>query len=128
MPPKRRFMAQSAILCSLRQRLVLENQLQRRDHARESVILLSLPSARSRPSSNRDRRSVLETVVLCGGAQAPHRSRNTLPLSMHGPAANVSLQSEDVGRPMLASLPNILADLLEVATYVYAADRLVVRG
>jgi len=29
---------------------------------------------------------------------------------------------------MLASLPNILADLLEVATYVYAADRLVVRG
>src|SRR5262245_33284997 len=49
-------------------------------------------------------------------------------LAVHGAEANVSLQSEDVGRRMLASLPNILADLLEVATYVYAADRMVGRG
>jgi 7-cyano-7-deazaguanine synthase in queuosine biosynthesis len=71
---------------------------------------------------------VPETVIVCGGAQAPRRPRKTLRLARHGPDANVSLESEDVGRRMLASLPGTLADLLEVATYVYAADRMVVRG
>jgi 7-cyano-7-deazaguanine synthase in queuosine biosynthesis len=67
-------------------------------------------------------------VVLCDGAPAPRRSQKALRLAVSGPSANVSLQSEDVGRRMLASLPSILADLLDVATYVYAADRMVARG
>ena len=43
-------------------------------------------------------------------------------------AANVRLESEDIGRRMLASLPSALADLLDVATYVDEADRMIGRG
>ena len=69
-----------------------------------------------------------ETVILCGGAPRPKRPGKALPLSVAGPNPNVRLESEDVGRRMLASLPATLADLLDVATYVYAADQMVSRG
>jgi 7-cyano-7-deazaguanine synthase in queuosine biosynthesis len=71
---------------------------------------------------------VAETVILCGDAKAPRRTRKIVPLSVTGSSANVALQSEDIGRRMLRSLPSALADLLDVATYVYAADQLVSRG
>ena len=69
-----------------------------------------------------------ETVILCGGATAPSGVRKPLLLSATGPSANVRLRSEDIGRRMLAALPSTLADLLDVATYVFCADQLVSRG
>ncbi len=69
-----------------------------------------------------------ETVILCGEAPRPKRAMKALPLAVRGPTANVRLESADVGRRMLASLPALLADLLDLATYVYAADQMVSRG
>ena len=69
-----------------------------------------------------------ETVVLCGGAPPPYRRARMVRLSTDGAEANVELRSEDIGRRMLASLPATLADLLDVATYIYCADQLVSRG
>ena len=57
-----------------------------------------------------------ETVILCGEAPRPKRAVKALPLAVRGPSANVRLESEDVGRRMLASLPALLADLLDLAT------------
>src|SRR5688572_27718029 len=69
-----------------------------------------------------------ERVVLCGDAPRPRRPGKVLSLAVAGSNPNVRLESEDVGRRMLRSLPPILADLLDVATYVYAADQMVSRG
>jgi 7-cyano-7-deazaguanine synthase in queuosine biosynthesis len=70
-----------------------------------------------------------ETLVLCGGTNAPKRgAAKTLRLNLGGSNANVSLQIEDISRRMVADIPDVLTDLLEVATYVYCADQLVSRG
>lgn len=69
-----------------------------------------------------------ETVILCGGAPRPKRPGQVLALTAAGASPNVRLESEDVGRRMLKALPATLADLLDVATYVYAADQMVSRG
>ena len=70
-----------------------------------------------------------ETLVLCGGTNAPKRgAAKTLRLNLGGSNANVSLQIEDISRRMVANIPDVLTDLLEVATYVYCADQLVSRG
>jgi 7-cyano-7-deazaguanine synthase in queuosine biosynthesis len=70
-----------------------------------------------------------ETLVLCGGTHAPRRgAAKTLRLNLGGSNANVSLQIEDIRRRMVADIPDVLTDLLEVATYVYCADQLVSRG
>ena len=70
-----------------------------------------------------------DTVVLCGGVQAPiRRNEAALPLNLSGPGANITLRLEDISRPMVTDVPDVLTDLLEVATYVYCADQLVSRG
>jgi hypothetical protein len=70
-----------------------------------------------------------ETLVLCGGTSAPKRgAAKTLRLNLGGSNANVSLRIEDISRRMVADIPDVLTDLLEVATYVYCADQLVSRG
>jgi 7-cyano-7-deazaguanine synthase in queuosine biosynthesis len=47
---------------------------------------------------------------------------------LRGEQQNVALHSDDIGRRMLASVRGVLADLLEVATYVYCADQFMSRG
>jgi hypothetical protein len=71
---------------------------------------------------------VSETVFLCGDAAAPRRARRVIGISAHGIGANVALHVDDIGRRMLRSLPSVLADLVDVATYVFVADQLVSRG
>jgi 7-cyano-7-deazaguanine synthase in queuosine biosynthesis len=71
---------------------------------------------------------VPETVFLCGEAAKPGSSRAVKRLALTGPDANIDLRLEDIGRRMVATLPDILVDLLEVAAYVYCADQLVSRG
>ena len=70
-----------------------------------------------------------DTVVLCGGVQVPkRRNQTTLPLNLSGPDPNITLRLEDITRPMVTDVPDVLTDLMEVATYVYCADQLVSRG
>jgi hypothetical protein len=70
-----------------------------------------------------------EHLVQCGGVEHSGRaSGHSLHLNLHGRDANVRLQISDISRRLLANIPDVLADLLEVASYVYAADGAVGRG
>jgi hypothetical protein len=70
-----------------------------------------------------------EHLVLCGGATAkPRGDEKPLTLNLHGASANVRLEIGDISRRLLANLSDVYADLLEIASYVYAADSAVSRG
>jgi hypothetical protein len=70
-----------------------------------------------------------EHLVLCSGATArPRGDEKLLILNLHGASANVRLEIEDISRRLLANLSDVHADLLEIASYVYAADSAVSRG
>ena len=70
-----------------------------------------------------------EHLVLCGGMDEPQVARGqSLRLDLHGRSSNVRLQISDISRRLLAKVPDVLADLLEVASYVYAADSAISRG
>ena len=68
-------------------------------------------------------------IVLCGGARGRHRSaKSTLVLNTHGKSANVALKVGDINERMARNLPDVLVDLLELATYIFAADQATGRG
>jgi hypothetical protein len=70
-----------------------------------------------------------EHLVLCSGAKGPKAGRaSSLSLSLHGTSANVRLRIADISRRLLANIPDVLVDLLEVANYIYAADSAIQRG
>lgn len=70
-----------------------------------------------------------EQVFLCGeAAKGARLAANTHQLSLHGLDPNVTLRIEDVSGPLVADIPDVLMDLLEVAAFIYAADSLVSRG
>jgi 7-cyano-7-deazaguanine synthase in queuosine biosynthesis len=70
-----------------------------------------------------------EHLVLCGGATAQESGDATrLELNLHGTSANVRLEIEDISRRLLANISDVHADLLEVASYIYAADGAIPRG
>ena len=70
-----------------------------------------------------------EHLVLCGGIDKPRGgSAPVLGMNLHGPSPNVHLRITDISRPLLANVPDVLVDLLEVASYIYAADAAVSRG
>jgi len=70
-----------------------------------------------------------EHLVLCGGAGSPPSAAGkALRLYLHGPDRNVRLEIADISRKLVANIPDVLSDLLEVACYVYAADSAIRRG
>src|SRR4051812_42235067 len=70
-----------------------------------------------------------ERIVLCGGAPHPTGSSSrSLQLALHGPTANVRLRVQDISKRLVANIPDVLLDLLELATYVYAADSSIPQG
>jgi hypothetical protein len=70
-----------------------------------------------------------EHLVLCGGATAQQSGdASRLELNLHGPSANVRLKIEDISRRLLANISDVHADLLEIASYIYAADSAIRRG
>jgi hypothetical protein len=70
-----------------------------------------------------------EHLVLCGGLESPGGgSASRLNLNLHGPSRNVRLKLADISERLLTNVPDVLTDLLEVATYIYAADAAVSRG
>lgn len=68
--------------------------------------------------------------IVCGGAQPelPPESRTLVRLNSAGPAQNVNLRITDISKAMLATVPDVLVDLLEIAAYVYCADQQCPRG
>lgn len=73
---------------------------------------------------------VSEFDIVCGGAQPelPPGDRTLIRLNSTGPAPNVKLRVSDISKAMLASIPDVLVDLLEIAAYVYCADQRCSRG
>ena len=70
-----------------------------------------------------------EQLVLCGAAASPGQGGNArLILNLHGSSANVRLKIEDISRRLLANISGVHADLLEIASYIYAADSRIPRG
>jgi hypothetical protein len=69
-----------------------------------------------------------EHLVLCGKVPGLARDTKHLHLNLHGQAANVHLKIHDIERRILGNIPDHLVDLLEIASYVYAADSATSRG
>jgi len=68
-------------------------------------------------------------LVLCGGlARLGKGGVPSLDLNLHGASPNVRLQITDIAKRLLTNIPDALVDLLEVASYIYAADAAVSRG
>jgi hypothetical protein len=71
-----------------------------------------------------------ERVVLCGGASCRGlgRAARTLVLDIYAPGRNVNLRLEEVRRTLWTTIPPVLRDLIDLASYVYAADQAVTRA
>jgi 7-cyano-7-deazaguanine synthase in queuosine biosynthesis len=70
-----------------------------------------------------------EHLVLCGGLQSTERGGGkTHRLNIAGSNRNVELRISDIRRTLVINIPDVLTDLLELATYVYCADGTVRRG
>jgi 7-cyano-7-deazaguanine synthase in queuosine biosynthesis len=68
-----------------------------------------------------------ERLVLCGGAKRSGRE-STLRLALDGRLQNISLKLEDISKRLVKNVPDLLIDLVEIATYVYCADQASSRG
>ncbi|GAA0573889.1 MULTISPECIES: 7-cyano-7-deazaguanine synthase [Pseudomonadota] len=71
--------------------------------------------------------------VICGNASAKGISddpKNEIRLRLSGVKGegNVTLRIEDIHSKMFGSVPTRFHDLLEIATYVYSADQVILRG
>ncbi|HNO79735.1 MAG TPA: 7-cyano-7-deazaguanine synthase [Phycisphaerae bacterium] len=72
-------------------------------------------------------------LILCGSARLHSNkkcwtSRKPVKLNADPGQGNVHLQIADITDAMVASLPPVVADLIELATYVYCADQATTRG
>src|ERR1051326_5523368 len=71
----------------------------------------------------------IEHLVLCGGVdERPRADSKILRLNLQGPSENVHLKISDISERLVANIPNIMVDLLEIASYIYAADSAISRG
>src|SRR5262245_25821928 len=71
------------------------------------------------------------SLILCGGLPAPRRAGPAIELDTnpHAPAdKRVYLRLDKVTERLVDNLDPVLADAVEIASYVYMADRLVKRG
>lgn len=71
--------------------------------------------------------------IICGSAPAKGIGVNSkhdlqLRLSGIGGNGNITLRIEDIHSKMFSSVPSVFHDLMEIATYVYSADQVIVRG
>ena len=68
-----------------------------------------------------------ERLVLCGGERGVGVD-SALHLALDGRSQNITLKLEDVSKRLVAKVPGLLIDLVEIATYVYCADQATSRG
>jgi hypothetical protein len=70
-----------------------------------------------------------EHLVLCGGQDwRGGADAHVLKLNLQGPSPTVRLRIADISNRLVANIPDVLVDLLEIASYVYAADSAISRG
>src|SRR4030095_979319 len=72
-----------------------------------------------------------ESQVLCGNARDLRRAGSgarNMRVQLDGPRQNVQLRLQDITRRMVADVPPLLTDLVEIAAYVFAADAMVPGG
>lgn len=74
-----------------------------------------------------------ERLFLCGGSIKPTGTQypsktGTIPLLLWGEHKNIALKLSDLTKKMVSNLPDLYADLLEIATYIYCADQTTTRG
>lgn len=69
-----------------------------------------------------------EWLFFCGRPPSPRDERRATLLMLTGRLQNVNRKIEAIETRMVADLPNHLRDLLDIATYVFMADRIVSRG
>src|SRR4051812_29595654 len=84
-------------------------------------------SRKSGRSSNNGARPMLQRKVYCGGLKPVADDGDTLILDLKGASGstgNITLQIHELSRRLARSIPDLLVDLLEVATYAYCADQL----
>ncbi len=69
-------------------------------------------------------------IILCGGTPARRRAKpeNIVRLDLGGDEPNVDLEIDNISRRLSTDVPDILTDLVEIASYVYCADQAVTRG
>jgi hypothetical protein len=73
----------------------------------------------------------VEATILCeevAGRGLPDSGQNNLRLRRFGLSPNVFLCVEDLRRATWSDVPDVFLDLLDIATYVYAADQAIKRG
>jgi hypothetical protein len=72
----------------------------------------------------------VDHFVVCGCAPAPRRvkSKCVTRLNLNGNDVNIDLEIIDISRRLSADVPDVVIDLVEIATYVYCADQLIPRG
>ena len=51
-----------------------------------------------------------------------------LQLALEGRSRNITLKLEDISKRLVRNVPDLLIDLIEIATYVYCADHTTGRG
>jgi 7-cyano-7-deazaguanine synthase in queuosine biosynthesis len=68
-----------------------------------------------------------ETLVFCGGMGRPGVEA-ALQLALEGRSRNITLKLEDISKRLVRNVPDLLIDLIEIATYVYCADHRTGRG
>jgi hypothetical protein len=72
-----------------------------------------------------------EHLIFCGGVPLEGRRGvgvHELRLGKDEKQGQIRLDTESITKKMIANLPPVLHDLLEVATYVYVADQVISRG
>jgi Queuosine biosynthesis protein QueC len=72
----------------------------------------------------------VDHIILCGGAPARRGANpdNIVRLDLGGDEPNVDLEIVNISRRLCSDVPDILTDLVEIASYVYCADQAVTRG
>jgi hypothetical protein len=72
----------------------------------------------------------VDHLVLCGGVSPSRKSKSDkiVPLDLGGDDPNVNLEIVDISRRLSSDVPDVIVDLIEIASYVYCADQAVTRG
>jgi hypothetical protein len=68
-----------------------------------------------------------ERLVLCGEAKRVG-AESILRLALDGRSQNVMLKLEDISKRLVQNIPDLLIELIEIASYIYCADQATSRG
>jgi hypothetical protein len=74
---------------------------------------------------------MLERNIYCGGLKADRNDASVLHLDVNalpGSPSRVNLAISDISRRLADNIPDVLVDMLEIASYVYCADQFTRRG